>query len=488
MAKTRAADKKAAKEKEAEQAAPMTKEELEEGLARISRKAEEQDSTITGKDLQEVFQGRELDDEAMDAISQYLDDHDIVLAGSDDESQEEENGDEKELSDAELQSLSSDIDNKTVSDDDASEEDLEEIEKQEEEKTAVEITPEVSTEDPVRMYLKEIGRIPLLKSEEEISLAKRMETGRVAKKILDAEFAGDDADTKTVTDQMVDAAFLLPEPEKGAEDTREADYAQMKEKLSGKSKRELQNIVSDGQDARNSLTEANLRLVVSIAKKYVNQGMSFLDLIQEGNTGLIKAVDKFDYRKGFKFSTYATWWIRQAITRAIADQARTIRVPVHMVETVNSIRRQKRELTVKLGRDPTDEELADAMGMPLQRLHEIMNETMEATSLDTPVGEEDDSSVGDFVADTTSLSPQDAADYRMLQQRINEVLGTLSEREQQVLRLRFGLDDGEPRTLEDVGRMFGVTRERIRQIEAKALRKLHHPSRGKKLRDFMDSD
>lgn len=461
--------------------------EFRRRLNALLKKAADQDHTITKSELEENFKGLSLDDDDWDRISQFLGSQDIVIA-QDGQGQAQEAGEEeKELTDQELAHIISDIDRKSKDLDDASEEDLEEIEKEEEKEEPKVQESAVSTEDPVRMYLKEIGQIPLLKPEQEISLARRMEDGQAAAKILDKYFAGADADTLVSTKEMVREVFCLPEAESG-EDTRDKEYAKKDAVLAGKTRRQLENVRADGQDARNRLTEANLRLVVSIAKKYVNQGMSFLDLIQEGNTGLIKAVDKFDFRKGFKFSTYATWWIRQAITRAIADQARTIRVPVHMVETVNTIKRVRRQLTTDLGRDPSDEELAKAMDMPLGRLHEIMNETMEATSLDTPVGEEDDSSVGDFVADTSSLSPAEAADYRMLQQRIREVLGTLTEREQQVLRMRFGLDDGEAHTLEEVGKVFGVTRERIRQIEAKALRKLRHPSRGKKLRDFIDED
>ena len=463
--------------------------EFRKRLSALLEKAGKQDHTITRKELEESFHGLALDDDDWDRISQFLASQDIVIMeGESPDGSDAQGEEEKELSDQELAHITSDIDRKSKDLDDASEEDLEEIEKEEEKEEPRIQESAVSTEDPVRMYLKEIGQIPLLKSEQEISLARRMEDGLAAGKILDQYFTGEDKDTLVSTKEMVEECFHLPEPESGAEDTRPQEYALKQSTLCGKTRKELENIKADGQEARNRLTEANLRLVVSIAKKYVNQGMSFLDLIQEGNTGLIKAVDKFDFRKGFKFSTYATWWIRQAITRAIADQARTIRVPVHMVETVNTIKRVRRQLTTDLGRDPSDEELAKAMDMPLGRLHEIMNETMEATSLDTPVGEEDDSSVGDFVADTSSMSPAEAADYRMLQQRIGEVLNTLTEREQQVLRMRFGLDDGEAHTLEDVGKVFGVTRERIRQIEAKALRKLRHPSRGKKLRDFIDED
>ncbi len=276
----------------------------------------------------------------------------------------------------------------------------------------------ISLEDPVRMYLKEIGKVPLLSAEEEIELAKKMEVG--------------------------------------------------------------------DQDAKKRLAEANLRLVVSIAKRYVGRGMLFLDLIQEGNLGLIKAVEKFDYRKGYKFSTYATWWIRQAITRAIADQARTIRIPVHMVETINKLIRVSRQLLQELGREPSPEEISEEMDMPVDRVREILKISQEPVSLETPIGEEEDSHLGDFIQDDNVPVPSDAAAFTLLKEQLVEVLGTLTEREQKVLRLRFGLDDGRARTLEEVGKEFNVTRERIRQIEAKALRKLRHPSRSRKLKDYLD--
>ena len=276
----------------------------------------------------------------------------------------------------------------------------------------------ISIEDPVRMYLKEIGKVPLLSAEEEIELAKRMENG--------------------------------------------------------------------DQEAKKRLAEANLRLVVSIAKRYVGRGMLFLDLIQEGNLGLIKAVEKFDYRKGYKFSTYATWWIRQAITRAIADQARTIRIPVHMVETINKLIRVSRQLLQELGREPTPEEISEEMDMPVDRVREILKISQEPVSLETPIGEEEDSHLGDFIQDDNVPVPAEAASFTLLREQLVEVLGTLTEREQKVLRLRFGLDDGRARTLEEVGKEFNVTRERIRQIEAKALRKLRHPSRSRKLKDYLD--
>jgi len=314
----------------------------------------------------------------------------------------------------------------------------------------------ISIEDPVRMYLKEIGKVPLLTAEEEIDYAQKMENGVAAE------------------EQLAELEERLAEAS-GAE----------KEALE-KEKKELGYIIMDGEDAKKKLAEANLRLVVSIAKRYVGRGMLFLDLIQEGNLGLIKAVEKFDYRKGYKFSTYATWWIRQAITRAIADQARTIRIPVHMVETINKLIRVSRQLLQELGREPSPEEIAEEMGMPVDRVREILKISQEPVSLETPIGEEEDSHLGDFIQYDNVPVPADAAAFTLLKEQLVEVLGTLTEREQKVLRLRFGLDDGRARTLEEVGREFNVTRERIRQIEAKALRKLRHPSRSRKLKDYLD--
>ena len=290
--------------------------------------------------------------------------------------------------------------------------------KEEEVEIDLSVPEGISLDDPVRMYLKEIGHVPLLTAEEEVALAQRMEAG--------------------------------------------------------------------DEEARHRLEEANLRLVVSIAKRYVGRGMLFLDLIQEGNLGLLKAVEKFDYSKGYKFSTYATWWIRQAITRAIADQARTIRIPVHMVETINKLVRISRQLLQELGRDPRPEEIAKEMGISVARVHEIMKIAQEPVSLETPIGEEEDSHLGDFIEDQDAPAPAEAASFMLLKEQLEEVLDTLTEREERVLRLRFGLDDGRARTLEEVGQNFGVTRERIRQIEAKALRKLRHPSRSRKLKDFLD--
>ena len=314
----------------------------------------------------------------------------------------------------------------------------------------------ISIEDPVRMYLKEVGKVPLLSAEEEITLAQTME-------------AGAEAAEKTAA----------------IEEQLETAEGEEREELE-KQKKELNYIVLDGEDAKKKLAEANLRLVVSIAKRYVGRGMLFLDLIQEGNLGLIKAVEKFDYRKGYKFSTYATWWIRQAITRAIADQARTIRIPVHMVETINKLIRVSRQLLQELGREPLPEEIAQVMNMPVDRVREILKISQEPVSLETPIGEEEDSHLGDFIQDDNVPVPADAAAFTLLKEQLVEVLGTLTEREQKVLRLRFGLDDGRARTLEEVGKVFNVTRERIRQIEAKALRKLRHPSRSRKLKDYLD--
>ncbi len=313
------------------------------------------------------------------------------------------------------------IDVLRITEDDVDDEMLLEVEEEEEievEKIDLSVPDGVSIEDPVRMYLKEIGKVPLLSAEEEIELAKRMELG--------------------------------------------------------------------DQEAKKRLAEANLRLVVSIAKRYVGRGMLFLDLIQEGNLGLIKAVEKFDYRKGYKFSTYATWWIRQAITRAIADQARTIRIPVHMVETINKLIRVSRQLLQELGREPSPEEIAAEMNMPVERVREILKISQEPVSLETPIGEEEDSHLGDFIQDDNVPVPADAAAFTLLKEQLEEVLGTLTEREQKVLTLRFGLEDGRARTLEEVGKEFNVTRERIRQIEAKALRKLRHPSRSRKLKDYLE--
>ena len=306
-----------------------------------------------------------------------------------------------------------------------------------------------SIDDPVRMYLKEIGRVPLLTADEEVALATAMSAGREAQERLDeAEEEGE----------------TIPEEEMPA----------------------LKAAIREGTKAKQALAEANLRLVVSIAKRYVGRGMLFLDLIQEGNLGLIKAVEKFDYTKGYKFSTYATWWIRQAITRAIADQARTIRIPVHMVETINKVIRVSRQLLQELGHDPSPEEISEHMGMPVDKVREILKIAQEPVSLETPIGEEEDSHLGDFIPDEGASEPSEAASFTLLKEQLVDVLSTLTPREEKVLKLRFGIEDGRTRTLEEVGKEFNVTRERIRQIEAKALRKLRHPSRSKKLKDFLN--
>jgi len=323
-------------------------------------------------------------------------------------------------------------------------------EEEEEAKKAVvqeiDLSVKAPTNDPVRMYLKEIGKVPLLTAKEEVTLAKRIEAGEKAAETLERE----------------------------------------EESLPRDEVRKLRRVERDGMNAKKKLVEANLRLVVSIAKRYVGRGMLFLDLIQEGNLGLIRAVEKFDYRKGFKFSTYATWWIRQAITRAIADQARTIRIPVHMVETINKLIRIQRQLLQELGREPMPEEIADEMGLTPEKVREILKISQEPVSLETPIGEEEDSQLGDFIEDQEAEVPADAASFSLLQEQLQEVLDTLSERERKVIELRFGLINGHPRTLEEVGRVFGVTRERIRQIESKTLSKLRHPNRSAKLRDYLE--
>lgn len=358
---------------------------LEEKLQKLLVEAKKKKNVLEEQEVQNFFSTDNLDSEKWDMVFDFLDANkvDILRIGNDD--------------DMEPDLFEEDID-------------LEQID--------LSVPDGIGMEDPVRMYLKDIGKILLLSPEEELELAKRIELG--------------------------------------------------------------------DEEAKNKLAEANLRLVVSIAKRYAGRGMQFLDLIQEGNLGLIKAVDKFDYRKGFKFSTYATWWIRQAITRAIADQARTIRIPVHMVETINRLVRTSRQLLQELGREPQPEEIAQRMDLPVERIREVMKISQDPVSLETPIGEEEDSHLGDFIQDEHVAVPVDAATFTLLHEQLLEVLDTLTEREQKVLKLRFGLEDGRPRTLEEVGREFNVTRERIRQIEAKALRKLRHPSRSKKLKDYLD--
>ena len=366
---------------------------FEEKLSKLLELAKSKKNVLDEKEVLDAFAGEELTPEKLDRIYDFLDKKhvDVLKMSNDDDMDpdlfsEDEDADPEDAIDVEHIDLS---------------------------------VPEgIGVDDPVRMYLKEIGKVPLLSPDEEIELAKKIELG--------------------------------------------------------------------DEEAKKKLAESNLRLVVSIAKRYAGRGMQLLDLIQEGNLGLIKAVEKFDYRKGYKFSTYATWWIRQAITRAIADQARTIRIPVHMVETINRLVRTQRQLVQKLGREATPEELARELDMPVDRVREIMKISQDPVSLETPIGEEEDSHLGDFIQDDNVEVPADAATYTLLHEQLMEVLSTLTEREQKVLRLRFGLDDGRPRTLEEVGRQFNVTRERIRQIEAKALRKLRHPSRSKVLKDYLD--
>ena len=360
-----------------------------ESLNKLVEMGKKKDGKINFSDINEQFKDIDLDGDKTEKILDYLEQNGIIAILPDTDADED---------------IILDVD------DEPTEEELENIE--------FSVPDGVSIEDPVRMYLKEIGKVPLLSADEEVELAKKMETGDL--------------------------------------------------------------------DARKRLAEANLRLVVSIAKRYVGRGMLFLDLIQEGNLGLIKAVEKFDYRKGYKFSTYATWWIRQAITRAIADQARTIRIPVHMVETINKLIRVQRQLLQELGREPYPEEIAKEMNLPVDRVREIQKISQEPVSLETPIGEEEDSHLGDFIQDDNVPVPAEAAAFPLLKEQWSEVLGTLTDRERKVLELRFGLDDGRARTLEEVGKEFNVTRERIRQIEAKALRKLRHPSRSRKLKDYLD--
>ena len=366
-----------------------TQAKFAEKVKELLNMAKKKKNVLEYQEISDFFADMPLEEEQMEKVLEYLDQNNVdVLRITDDD----------------------DVDDEEIILTDEDEVDVENID--------LSVPEGVSIEDPVRMYLKEIGKVPLLSAEEEIELAQRMEEG--------------------------------------------------------------------DQEAKKRLAEANLRLVVSIAKRYVGRGMLFLDLIQEGNLGLIKAVDKFDWTKGYKFSTYATWWIRQAITRSIADQARTIRIPVHMVETINKLIRVSRQLLQEEGREPTPDEIAEEMGISVEKVREILKIAQEPVSLETPIGEEEDSHLGDFIPDDDAPAPAEAAAFSMLKEQLEDVLSTLTDREQKVLRLRFGLDDGRARTLEEVGKEFNVTRERIRQIEAKALRKLRHPSRSRKLRDYLD--
>ncbi|MGQ0668457.1 MAG: RNA polymerase sigma factor RpoD [Actinomycetota bacterium] len=346
------------------------------------------------------------------------------------------------------------------------------------------------TNDPVRMYLKEIGKVPLLTAAQEVDLARRIEAGEFATELtfsLDGDDKVDGKRLRGVVEHVVAIRDHQIEKFGKVEGIgRDRIAKSWKPKVRDDLLEFLRRVERDGQLAKKKLIEANLRLVVSIAKRYVGRGMLFLDLIQEGNLGLIRAVEKFDYSKGYKFSTYATWWIRQAITRAIADQARTIRIPVHMVETINKLVRVQRQLLQDLGREPLPEEIGRQMGIPAEKVREILKVSQEPVSLETPIGEEEDSHLGDFIEDAEAVVPVDAASFILLQEQLESVLHTLSEREKKVIQLRFGLLDGHPRTLEEVGREFGVTRERIRQIESKTLSKLRHPSRSQKLRDYLE--
>ena len=421
-------ENKMAKKKEQKDMAQEQEQRLnfQQKLIEILELGKKKKNMLEYQEIADFFKDLNLDPEKFEMVIDYLEQNGIdVLKISNDD----------------------DVDDDIILDD----EDEVEVEK-----IDLSVPEGVSVEDPVRMYLKEIGKVPLLSADEEIELAQNMEDGAVATEKIN------------VLKGRLDGAS-------------EEEKAEIKEEI-----KILQRDVDKGADAKKRLAEANLRLVVSIAKRYVGRGMLFLDLIQEGNLGLIKAVEKFDYKKGYKFSTYATWWIRQAITRAIADQARTIRIPVHMVETINKLIRVSRQLLQELGREPSPEEIAKEMNMPVERVREILKISQEPVSLETPIGEEEDSHLGDFIKDDNVPVPADAAAFTLLKEQLEEVLGTLTEREQKVLTLRFGLEDGRARTLEEVGKEFNVTRERIRQIEAKALRKLRHPSRSRKLKDYLE--
>ena len=398
-----------------------TQAKFAEKVKELLNMAKKKKNVLEYQEISDFFADMPLEEEQMEKVLEYLDQNNVdVLRITDDD----------------------DVDDEEIILTDEDEVDVENID--------LSVPEGVSIEDPVRMYLKEIGKVPLLTAAEEIDLAMKIEAGLEATEKLEAADAGE----------------------------LELTRAEM---------RRLTRIENVGLEAKQALISANLRLVVSIAKRYVGRGMLFLDLIQEGNLGLIRAVEKFDYQKGFKFSTYATWWIRQAITRAIADQARTIRIPVHMVETINKLVRVQRQLLQDLGRDPTPEEIGAEMDMSADRVREIQKISQEPVSLETPIGEEEDSQLGDFIEDSQAIVPPDAASFSMLQEQLTQVLDSLADRERKVIELRFGLVDGHPRTLEEVGREFGVTRERIRQIESKTLAKLRHPSRSSKLKDYIES-
>ena len=426
-------------------------------LEEFSKKAKKNQNTLAPDDIQSITSNFSLDDGQVESVEKYFEAEGIDILDTND----------VEVHDDDLLPIDDDEMN------DASQDELRLIETEESETQLVDDGTYTVTDDPVRMYLKEIGRVKLLSSEEEIALAIRIEDGFIAGRLLEGPFASDE--DLTVTPEMLD----------DIEEIREIRDEKV-ERFDGLVREALEKLAYDGKEAKKELTEANLRLVVSIAKKYIGHGLTFLDLIQEGNIGLMKAVDKFDYRKGFKFSTYATWWIRQAITRAVADQARTIRIPVHMVEQINRYAKTVKSLTLEYGREPTDKELAQQMDVSVEKVNELRQYMAEPMSLDTPVGDEEDTQLGDFIGDDKAVNPADAASFSNLRVQIEEAMSSLTDREQQVLRLRFGLDDGKARTLEEVGTEFGVTRERIRQIESKALRKLRHPNRSRKLKDFME--
>lgn len=446
---------------------------------------------LTNEEVEDAISHLNLSDDDSEALFEWFTDEDIILSDDGDDFEELEaeielDDDEELFLDDEFLDDEDDFleedesylgeDGETPFDDSKNKVDLSSYVN---ELTSADL---VSVNDPVKMYLKEIGRVNLLDPEDEPEIARRYQEGRQAKKLL-FDVYRDQFDAE-LDDEELEEKF---EEEDELFDLLKKHFADDEDNLSY-----VQNCIDtyyDGMAARQILISANLRLVVSIAKKYVGRGMLFLDLIQEGNMGLVKAVEKFDYTKGFKFSTYATWWIRQAITRAIADQARTIRIPVHMVETINKLTRIQRSLVQELGREPTAEEISKAAemdNMPPERVREIQKIALDPVSLETPIGEEDDSYLGDFIEDQEAMSPNDYANNQLLKEEIDRVLEGLTEREAKVLKLRFGLEDGRTRTLEEVGKEFDVTRERIRQIEAKALRKLKHPTRSKRLRDFIE--
>ena len=422
MARKKASDEKTTKKKVNEKP-EISKEELVKKIEALCKQAEQNKNTISQADINDAFRDYAITDDQMDSIDRLIENRGFDIEPLEEELDSFEDGDLPDLDDDDVVDDvvgedGVDVEGVASDDEGPSEAEYKQVEAENVDLDAVDLLEGIGTEDPVRMYLKEIGTVPLLSVEEEYRLAVRKSQG----------------------DEV----------------------------------------------AKQRLIEANLRLVVSIAKRYTGRGMSFLDLVQEGNLGLIKGVEKFDPEKGFKLSTYATWWIRQSVTRALADQARTIRVPVHMVETINKMSKMQRKLTLELGYEPSIKELADHLDMSEEKVQEIMQIAREPASLETPIGEEDDSNLGDFVADSNVVSPEGNVESVMLREHIDTLLGDLKERERQVIVLRFGLEDGHPRTLEEVGKEFNVTRERIRQIEAKALRKLRHPSRSKKLRDFLD--